>query len=64
MMFLINADTQPKHWCEELVIIDVWILKGGNSEKQESSFDYDSINGGPPILIHVFTLTYLLPGDV
>ena len=58
-MLIPNLNIDVRNWS-----LDVWILKGGDSEKQESSFDYDSINGGPPILIHVFTLTYLLPGDV
>ena len=59
MVFLTNAHTQTKPRYKELVTRYV-SLRGGNLEKQsDTPLIWTEINGGPPVSIHVFTLTCL-----
>ena len=45
-------------------ILGVKGLKGGDLESKDPPLIRTEINGGPSILIHVFTLTCLLPCNV
>ena len=59
-MVIPKLDIDIRNWSQ-----DMRVLKGGNLEKVRASFNYRiEINEGPPILIHVFNLTCLLPCNV
>ena len=63
MVFLTSAHTQLntdiRNWSQ-----DMRVLNGGNLESMDPPLIRTEINGGPPILIHVFNLTCLLPCNV
>ena len=54
-MLIPKLNIDIRNWSQ-----DMKVLKGGNLESKDPPLIKIEINGGPPILIHVFTLTCLL----
>ena len=54
-MLIPKLNIDIRNWSQEMKV-----LKGGNLESKDRPLIRIEINGGPPILIHVFTLTCLL----
>ena len=54
-MLIPKLNIDIRNWSQ-----DVRVLKSGNLESKDPPLIRTEIIGGPPILIHVFTLTCLL----